>query len=130
MLQHVREYTDTPRVAALKCRQRKKQWLANLQQKVELYTAENDSLNAQVTQLRDEVVNLKTILLAHKDCPIGQQQGLQSLALQPGQMMEGQFGQGPMNPYTMAAGMQHHQQQQQQNGMYGPPPPNMQRRSS
>ena len=64
------------RVAALKCRQRKKQWLANLQAKVEIFSSENDSLSAQVTQLRDEIMSLKTILLQHKDCPVSQQQGL------------------------------------------------------
>ena len=62
------------RVAALKCRQRKKQWLANLQAKVEIFSSENDALSAQVTQLREEILNLKTILIAHKDCPIAQQQ--------------------------------------------------------
>lgn len=64
------------RVAALKCRQRKKQWLANLQSKVEIYSSENDALSTQITQLREEVVNLKTLLLAHKDCPVTQQQGM------------------------------------------------------
>lgn len=64
------------RVAALKCRQRKKQWLANLQAKVELFSNENDTLSAQVGQLREEIVGLKSILLQHKDCPISQSQGL------------------------------------------------------
>lgn len=95
------------RVAALKCRQRKKQWLANLQQKVEIYTAENDNLNAQLSALRDEVVNLKTLLLAHKDCPVSQQQGLAGLGMH--QLMEGY--QGQMNPYGMAAAMGNQQQQ-------------------
>lgn len=67
---------DICRVAALKCRQRKKQWLANLQAKVELFTSENDALTTTVTQLREEIVNLKTLLLAHKDCPVSQAQGL------------------------------------------------------
>lgn len=64
------------RVAALKCRQRKKQWLANLQAKVELFSTENDALSQTVTQLREELVNLKTLLLAHKDCPVSVQQGI------------------------------------------------------
>jgi ATF/CREB family transcription factor len=68
-------------VAALKCRQRKKQWLANLQAKVELFSTENDALSAQVTQLREEVVNLKTLLLAHKDCAVSQAQGLSGMAM-------------------------------------------------
>lgn len=88
-----------PRVAALKCRQRKKQWLANLQSKVELYSTENDALTAQITQLREEVVNLKTLLLAHKDCPVTQQQGLHNGYMS--QVVEPFNPQ--MNPYNMAA---------------------------
>ena len=41
---------------------------------MEIFSNENDALNAQVTALREEVLNLKTILIAHKDCPIAQQQ--------------------------------------------------------
>jgi ATF/CREB family transcription factor len=74
-------YANIRRVAALKCRQRKKQWLASLQAKVEYYTAENEALNSQLGSLREEVMNLKTLLLAHKDCPITQQQGLNGMAL-------------------------------------------------
>ncbi|KAJ5793620.1 hypothetical protein N7457_000219 [Penicillium paradoxum] len=76
-----RNFLERNRVAALKCRQRKKQWLANLQAKVELFTTENDALTATVTQLREEIVNLKTLLLAHKDCPVSQAQGLGSLMM-------------------------------------------------
>ena len=83
----------------MKCRQRKKQWLANLQQKVEIFSTENDALSAQISQLREEVVNLKTLLLAHKDCPVSQQQGLQGMSMQ--HLMDGYGGQ--MNPYGMAA---------------------------
>lgn len=97
------------RVAALKCRQRKKQWLANLQQKVEMFSSENDSLSAQISQLREEVVNLKTLLLAHKDCPVTQQQGLQGMGMQ--HIMDNGYGPpmggpGQMHPYGMALGQQ------------------------
>lgn len=84
-------------MAALKCRQRKKQWLANLQSKVEMFSTENETLTQQITQLREEVVNLKTLLLAHKDCPVTQQQGLHNAFMQ--QPMEA-FN-PPMNPYGM-----------------------------
>ncbi|KAK6339247.1 hypothetical protein TWF718_008670 [Orbilia javanica] len=70
-----KNFLERNRVAALKCRQRKKQWLANLQAKVEYYGAENDALNAQVTTLREEVLALKTLLLAHKDCPVSRAPG-------------------------------------------------------
>jgi len=98
--------TPTFSVAALKCRQRKKQWLANLQNKVEMYSSENDALTAQITQLREEVVNLKTLLLAHKDCPVTQQQGLH------GAFMSGVVEpfNAQMNPYGMAGPMPNQQQ--------------------
>jgi ATF/CREB family transcription factor len=102
------------RVAALKCRQRKKQWLANLQAKVEMYSAENDTLNSQVQQLHDEIRNLRTLLMGHKDCPVGHAQGI-------GAFLNG-MGEGPggfanqhVNPYGMAmqngGGMQSQMQQ-------------------
>jgi ATF/CREB family transcription factor len=74
-----KNFLERNRVAALKCRQRKKQWLANLQAKVELFSTENDALSATVTQLREEIVNLKTLLLAHKDCPVSHAQGLSGM---------------------------------------------------
>ena len=85
-------------MAALKCRQRKKQWLANLQTKVEIFSSENDALSAQVTQLREEIVNLKTLLLAHKDCPVSQAQGLGGM---PMNAMGNEFSHHA-NPYGMA----------------------------
>jgi len=99
------------RVAALKCRQRKKQWLANLQAKVEIFSSENDALSAQVTQLREEIVNLKTLLLAHKDCPISQAQGISGLAMNS---IAGDFNHHA-NPYGMA--MQNGQQVMAGQGM-------------
>lgn len=94
-----KNFLERNRVAALKCRQRKKQWLANLQNKVEMFSSENDALTAQISQLREEVVNLKTLLLAHKDCPVTQQQGLHGPFMQ--QAMETYNPQ--INPYGMAA---------------------------
>ncbi|OJJ51589.1 hypothetical protein ASPZODRAFT_127684 [Penicilliopsis zonata CBS 506.65] len=94
-----RNFLERNRVAALKCRQRKKQWLANLQAKVELFTTENDALTATVTQLREEIVNLKTLLLAHKDCPVSQAQGLGPL------MMNGMSAGFDPHPYSIASNM-------------------------
>lgn len=93
-----KNFLERNRVAALKCRQRKKQWLANLQAKVEIFSSENDTLSAQVNQLRDEIVQLKQILLQHKDCPVSQGQGL-------GQYFQQQQEyQNHANPYGMAMG--------------------------
>ena len=101
------------RVAALKCRQRKKQWLANLQQKVEIFSSENDALAATVTQLREEIVGLKTLLLAHKDCPVSQAQGISGMAMQ---QIAGDT-QHYANPYGMAMGAGGPASMQQQNQM-------------
>lgn len=68
-------------VAALKCRQRKKQWLNNLQAKVEFLTNDNEQLQIQTNALREEIMNLKTLLLAHKDCPVSQANAAQQQAL-------------------------------------------------
>jgi len=88
-------------VAALKCRQRKKQWLANLQAKVEIFSSENDNLSAQVSSLREEIVGLKTLLLQHKDCPVSQNQGIS------GYFQQQQDFNPHANPYGM--GMQNGQ---------------------
>ena len=100
------------RVAALKCRQRKKQWLANLQAKVELFSTENDALSQTVTQLREELVNLKTLLLAHKDCPVSVQQGIAGPAMAMYLGAADNNNHHAANPYGMGL---------QQNGM----PPGM-----
>lgn len=84
----------------MKCRQRKKQWLANLQQKVEIYSAENDSLQLQMQQMREEVVNLKTLLLAHKDCPVTQSQGMGAMHQMANMISDNGYNPG-MNPYGM-----------------------------
>ncbi|KAK1754635.1 transcription factor atf1 [Echria macrotheca] len=98
-----KNFLERNRVAALKCRQRKKQWLANLQNKVEVFSTENDNLTAQISALREEVVNLKTLLLAHKDCPVTQSQGLHGAFLQQQSAMEAYNPQ--INPYGLAAPM-------------------------
>ncbi|CEP10161.1 hypothetical protein [Parasitella parasitica] len=63
-----KHFLERNRQAALKCRQRKKQWLANLQHRVEFLSTDNEQLQSQATMLREEVINLKTLLLAHRDC--------------------------------------------------------------
>ncbi|CEG69755.1 Putative Activating transcription factor, other eukaryote [Rhizopus microsporus] len=68
-----KNFLERNRIAALKCRQRKKQWLQNLQAKVEYLTADNEQYHLQANALREELINLKTLLMAHKDCPINQQ---------------------------------------------------------
>jgi hypothetical protein len=104
----------------LKCRQRKKQWLNNLQAKVEFLTNDNERLHMQSESLKEEIVNLKTLLLAHKECPVAQANGFQANAIQkslnsmmPQQMMRPTGGMANLmsQPYgmppTQATAVQH-----------------------
>lgn len=109
-----KNFLERNRIAALKCRQRKKQWLANLQQKVELFSTENDALAATVTSLREEVVTLKSLLLAHKDCPVAHAQGISGMAMQNIAGDPQQYG---GHPYAMAMGQGMHQHGMNQNNM-------------
>lgn len=68
-----------------------------MQAKVEIYTTENDSLNAQVNQLRDENMQLKTMMLAHKDCNIAGQPAMNHMIMQS---IANEFGHH-QNPYGM-----------------------------
>lgn len=111
-----KNFLERNRVAALKCRQRKKQWLANLQAKVEIFTTENDALTTQCAQLREENQNLKALLYQHKDCPVSHQQGLGGSRM--AQVLGAEFEAGPQagGPGYGQMGMQG---QQGQPGMMG-----------
>ena len=54
----------------MKCRQRKKQWLQNLQDKVEYLSTDNEQLQMHNNALREQLIELKSMLLAHKTCPV------------------------------------------------------------
>ncbi|KAF8922761.1 hypothetical protein BGZ58_003817 [Dissophora ornata] len=103
--------------AALKCRQRKKQWLANLQTKVEYLTTDNEHLQSQAATLRDEIIRLKALLLAHKDCPVAQANGVYADTV--GMPNHG----GMMGHDRSGYSMQQHQQGVPQQGRGGPAPP-------
>lgn len=63
-------------------------------------------------QLREEIVNLKTILLAHKDCPVSQQQGIPNLIMNSmsGDPNMAGYPNPHANPYGMAAMQNGHPQ--------------------
>lgn len=66
---------------------------------MEIFSSENDNLSNQISALREEVVNLKTLLLAHKDCPVTQQQGLGGMQMNH---IMADYGGQMANPYGMA----------------------------
>ncbi|GAB5593669.1 Transcription factor [Umbelopsis nana] len=65
-----RNFLERNRQAALKCRQRKKAWLNDLQVKVESLSQENEQLTVQANAFRDEIIHLRTLLHSHKDCQV------------------------------------------------------------
>jgi ATF/CREB family transcription factor len=58
-----KNFLERNRQAALKCRQRKKAWLASLQAKVEYLQSDNENLQGTVGALRNEVMFLKSQLM-------------------------------------------------------------------
>ena len=70
----------------MRCRQKKKVWVENLEKKAKELEQTNNQLQNEVNYLRNEVHQLKTILLAHKDCPliISQQQQIARVIQQLG----------------------------------------------
>ncbi|GFU68461.1 cyclic AMP-dependent transcription factor ATF-7 [Trichonephila clavipes] len=62
------------RAAATRCREKRKQWITALERKADELANTNTHLQHEVSQLRNEVAHLKSLLLAHKDCPVTLQQ--------------------------------------------------------
>ena len=58
------------RASSMRCRVKRKLWIEHLQTSMQYVTEQNTSLQKEVQSLRSEVVKLKALLLAHKDCPI------------------------------------------------------------
>ncbi|KZS97715.1 hypothetical protein SISNIDRAFT_449267 [Sistotremastrum niveocremeum HHB9708] len=57
-----RNFLERNRQAALKCRQRKKAWLAQLQAKVEFLTSENERLTSALVSSREEISRLSALV--------------------------------------------------------------------
>ncbi|CAL8267954.1 unnamed protein product [Lota lota] len=65
-----RKFLERNRAAASRCRQKRKVWVQSLERKAEDLNSMNGQLQNEVTLLRNEVAQLKQLLLAHKDCPV------------------------------------------------------------
>ncbi|KAG9271470.1 cyclic AMP-dependent transcription factor ATF-2 [Astyanax mexicanus] len=65
-----RKFLERNRAAASRCRQKRKVWVQSLEKKAEDLSSVNGQLQSEVTLLRNEVAQLKQLLLAHKDCPV------------------------------------------------------------
>ncbi|KAJ1965282.1 Vacuolar inheritance and morphology protein [Dipsacomyces acuminosporus] len=63
-----RKFLERNRIAASKCRQKKKLWIQELERRAEDVTMQNRTLHLTVAQLKEEVIILKNQLLAHRNC--------------------------------------------------------------
>ncbi|KAJ2783606.1 Transcription factor [Coemansia interrupta] len=88
-----RQFLERNRIAALKCRQRKKKQLKELQERHDFVAMQNESLRAEYLRLREKSLHLRALLTAHRECPVAQSSGVfgvdnlplgtPSVALQP-----------------------------------------------
>lgn len=56
------------REAAYRCRQKKKRWLQDLEDNFEISERKNKELQESVSQLREESIYLRNMLLTHGNC--------------------------------------------------------------
>lgn len=64
-----KQFLERNRVAALKCRQRKKQLFRKMEDELAFYSTGYRELSAQVTLLRQQLMTVRDVLVGHKDCP-------------------------------------------------------------
>lgn len=58
------------RASSMRARAKRKQWINQLQQSLDESNKVNAKLQLEIKNLRLEISNLKTVLLAHKDCSV------------------------------------------------------------
>ncbi|XP_033346255.1 cyclic AMP-dependent transcription factor ATF-2 isoform X1 [Bombus vosnesenskii] len=65
-----KETLERNRASAMRARAKRKAWIQQLERTVTNVNETNVALKMEIKVLRTEVAKLKTLLLAHKDCPI------------------------------------------------------------
>jgi hypothetical protein len=69
-----RKFLERNRAAAARCRYKRKAWINGLERKSDDLAVTNQKLASEITLLRTEIAQLKSLLLAHKSCPVTLQQ--------------------------------------------------------
>ncbi|CAK6955660.1 cyclic AMP-dependent transcription factor ATF-7b isoform X1 [Scomber scombrus] len=98
-------FLERNRAAASRCRQKRKIWVGSLEKKADDLANMNVSLTNEVTLLRNEVAQLKHLLLAHKDCPVTVMQKKASFLAAGGEDASGDTSNEPIG--SPAAVIQH-----------------------
>ncbi|XP_011698901.1 PREDICTED: cyclic AMP-dependent transcription factor ATF-2 isoform X2 [Wasmannia auropunctata] len=65
-----KDILERNRASSMRARAKRKEWIQELQRTVTNVNETNTVLQMEVKTLRKEVARLKTLLLAHKDCPV------------------------------------------------------------
>jgi hypothetical protein len=98
-----KKFLERNRLAASKCRQKKKEWASNLEEQARYQAQENKLLRASVAQLRDECLYLKNFLLStHSGC---QCVGVKNYLMKEAQLSQQVAGMGGVMPI---ANLVHH----------------------
>lgn len=65
-----KDILERNRASSMRARAKRKAWIQQLERNVTNVNEANAALQMEVKALRAEVAKLKTLLLAHKDCPV------------------------------------------------------------
>lgn len=65
-----KEILERNRASSMRARAKRKAWIQQLERTVTNVNETNVALQMEIKVLRTEVAKLKTLLLAHKDCPV------------------------------------------------------------
>ncbi|KAJ2008146.1 Transcription factor [Coemansia thaxteri] len=80
-----KQFLERNRIAALKCRQRKKKQLQELQERHDFMVSENERLRADYMKLREIALQARAMLAAHANCPVARSAGVYGVdSLPPG----------------------------------------------
>ncbi|XP_015187435.1 PREDICTED: cyclic AMP-dependent transcription factor ATF-2 [Polistes dominula] len=65
-----KDLLERNRASSMRAREKRKAWVQHLQKTMTKVNETNSILELEVKALRNELTRLKTLLLAHKDCPV------------------------------------------------------------
>ncbi|KAJ1853027.1 Transcription factor [Coemansia sp. RSA 1822] len=71
-----RQFLERNRVAALKCRQRKKRQVQELQERHDYMMSENERLRTEYTHMRETALHVRALLAAHSECASARSHGV------------------------------------------------------
>ncbi|KAJ2103774.1 Transcription factor [Coemansia sp. S100] len=74
-----KQFLERNRIAALKCRQRKKKQLQELQDRHDYMIQENERLRKEYMEMREIALQARAMLAAHADCPVAIANGVHGL---------------------------------------------------